>query len=148
MSNLEIQIEDNKTTFLPGEEIRGIAKWELDNEPASLDVSLFWRTEGRSTQDIGVAETAGFENPGASGQKDFKFTSPNGPYSFSGKLISIVWALELATVKGKDVLRKEITISPTGQKITNTESIPDSDENIAKGVLGNWAGQFKRDGQS
>ncbi len=147
MNNLEIKLEDNKTAFKPGEEMRGSAKWQLDYEPGSMEVTLFWRTAGKGTEDIGVAETAGFENPAAFGQKDFKFTAPNGPYSFSGKLISIVWALELATAKGKDVLRKEITISPTGQKIEAGESIPNSDKNIAKGILGKWASQLKRDRQ-
>jgi hypothetical protein len=101
---------------------------------------LFWRTEGRGIQDVGVIEKVSFENIGASGQKEFKFTAPNGPYSCSGELISIVWALELAMTKGiidKDAVRKEITISPTGQKIILcAEPISDSTKNVSKSVLG------------
>jgi hypothetical protein len=124
MSNFEIRIEDNKTNFRPGEEIRGSVLWSFDNTTSPLELSLFWRTEGKGTQDVGIAETISIETTGASGQKDFKFTAPAGPYSFSGKLISIIWALELATTKGNDSLRKEITISPTGQKIICSESFP------------------------
>lgn len=128
MSNLEIQIEENKTNFRPGEEIRGSVLWSFDNAPVPLELSLFWRTEGKGTQDIGIVETISIETPGASGQKDFKFTVPTSPSSFAGKLISIIWALELATTKGSDSLRKEITISPSGRKIICSESFPDSPE--------------------
>jgi hypothetical protein len=124
MSILEIQIEENKENFRPGEEIRGNVLWSFGNAPVPLDLSLFWRTEGRGTQDVGIVETISVETQGASGQKDFKFTAPAGPYSFSGKLISIIWAMELATTKGSDSLRKEITISPAGQKIICSESFP------------------------
>jgi hypothetical protein len=124
MSILEIQIEDNKTNFKPGDEIRGNVLWQLDYALASLELSLFWRTEGSGTQDVGVAETITFDNPGTSGQKDFKIIAPAGPYSFSGKLISIVWALELATAKGKDTLRTHLIISPTGEKIVCIETFP------------------------
>jgi len=145
MNNLEIQLDSNKMAFVPGEEIRGIAKWQLDYEPGSMELSLFWHTEGRGIQDTGIAETIVFENAGAFGQKDFKFIAPAGPYSFSGKLVSIIWALEFATAKGKDVCRKDITISPTGQKIEAGESIPDSDEAAAKNFLGKWSFQIKQD---
>jgi hypothetical protein len=124
MNNLEIQIEENKENFKPGEEIRGSVLWSFDNAPAPLELSLFWCTQGKGTQDAGVVETIAVENAGASGQKEFKFIAPAGPYSFSGKLISIIWAIELATTKGSDSLRKEITISPSGQKIICTESFP------------------------
>jgi hypothetical protein len=124
MGNLEIQLEENKTSFKPGEEIRGNVLWNFNGTPLPLELSLFWRTEGRGTQDIGVVETISIETPGASGQKDFKFTAPTAPYSFCGKLISIIWALELAATKGKDALQKDLVISPTGQKITCTESFP------------------------
>jgi hypothetical protein len=42
---------------------------------------------------------------------------PEGPYSFSGKLISLIWALELACSPGSETVRREITVSPTGHEI-------------------------------
>jgi hypothetical protein len=104
MSNLEIQIVENKANFKPGGEIRGSVLWSFDNAPVPLELSLFWSTEGKGTQDIGVVETISIETPGASGQKEFTFTAPACPYSFSGKLISIIWAMKLATTKGNDSL--------------------------------------------
>jgi hypothetical protein len=124
MSNFEIQIEDNKTDFRLGEEIRGSILWNFSGIPEPLELTLFWRTEGKGTKDIGVIETISIETAGASGQKEFKFMAPAGPYSFSGKLISIIWALELATVNGKDSQRKDLVISPTGQTVVCKESFP------------------------
>jgi hypothetical protein len=58
------------------------------------------------------------DNPNAVGWKDFSFTLPEGPYSFSGQLISLVWALELTCSPGSETFRQEITVSPTGREIT------------------------------
>jgi hypothetical protein len=136
MSNFEIQIEENKENFRPGEEIRGIVLWNFDKMPSPLELTLFWRTEGKGTQDIGVIDTINIETAGppkgevspkaeASGQKEFKFTAPTGPCSFSGTLISIIWGLELVTANGKDSLRKDLVISPTGQTIICKETFPE-----------------------
>jgi hypothetical protein len=122
MSKLDIQIEGTEA-FRPGEEICGRARWQLESKPECLEVSLFWRTEGRGTQNVGVVETVKFENPGAHGVKDFRLKTPSGPYSFSGTLISIVWSIELAELKGRNSVRKEITISSTGEEVVCTEQI-------------------------
>jgi len=142
MSNLDIQIE-GKTAFCPGEDICGRARWDLEDNPDCLEISLFWRTRGKGTEDIGLAQTIKFENPGINGVKDFRLTAPSGPYSFSGKLISIVWAVELATVKGKNSVRKEITISTTGREIVCTEQISETDDGAATGILPNIFNKFK-----
>ncbi|MHC4479271.1 MAG: hypothetical protein ACYTEL_26935 [Planctomycetota bacterium] len=135
MKGLDIEIEQGRSAFGPGDEIAGKAKWQMDDSPESLELSLFWRTEGKGTQDVGIAETIKIHNPGALGEKEFRLTVPKGPYSFSGKLISIIWALELSGPRGKDVVRKEIVISPTGKEIVCTQGVSDSDEDKARGIL-------------
>ena len=128
MSSLDIEIENGRTSFKPGEEIRGRAKWEFDENPQRLELSLFWRTQGKGTQDTGVTQTITFDNPGGSDQRNFRLTAPDGPYSFSGRLISIIWALELVEPsKGKDYVRKEIVISPTGEEVVCSNSVNESD---------------------
>jgi hypothetical protein len=135
MNGLAIEIEQGRTAFGPSDEIVGKAKWQMDDSPQLLELSLFWRTEGKGTQDVGVAETIRIDNPGALGEKEFRLTAPKGPYSFSGKLISIIWALELSGPRGKDVVRKEITLSPTGKEIVCTQGVSESDEGKARGIL-------------
>ncbi len=117
MDNLSIVLNEDKAAFAPRETIHGTIRWTLDVGTRCLQLSLFWYTTGKGTRDVGVIETRQFDEPGAAGWKDFSFTLPDGPYSFSGKLISLIWALELTCSPGSDTVRREITVSPTGREI-------------------------------
>jgi len=117
MDNLNIEIAEAKDAFRPGQTIKGTVRWNLQENPQSLEISLFWHTSGKGTKDVGVVETIKFDNPGSLGQKDFKFKLPKGPYTFSGKLISLIWAIEATTIPTEKTTRQKITISPTTQEI-------------------------------
>ncbi|MBL7154274.1 MAG: hypothetical protein ISS79_11200 [Phycisphaerae bacterium] len=117
MQELNIDIAEQKTSFRPGDKLAGTVRWNLPQNPESIEISLFWRTEGKGTQDVGVIETTKHATPGPLGQKDFAFTLPPAPYSFSGKLISIIWALEATVYPDDQTTRQQITISPTGQEV-------------------------------
>jgi len=116
MPELDIAIADYKTSFTPGETVRGSIRWSLPQAPESVEVSLFWRTEGKGIQDAGVIDTAKFDKPDSLGQREFTFTLPQAPFSFSGKLISIIWAIEATIYPAGQTTRQEITVSPTGQE--------------------------------
>ena len=117
MSTLSIALDEEKTAFAPREIVSGTVQWNLDAHPRHLELSLFWYTSGKGTRDVGVIETTRFDEPGACGSKGFSFTLPDGPYSFSGKLISLLWALELTRSPGSETVRREIVVSPTGQEV-------------------------------
>ena len=117
MQELNIDITDQKTEFRPGEQITGTLRWNLPENPESVELSLFWRTEGKGTQDSQLIERKKFESPGALGQKDFAFKIPSQPYSFSGRLISIIWALEATAYPEEQTTRQQITISATGKEV-------------------------------
>lgn len=117
MEKLSITLNEDKAAFAPRETIRGTVRWNLDVGVRHLDLSLFWYTAGKGTRDVGVIETMQFDEPGAVGWRDFSFTLPEGPYSFSGKLISLIWALELTCSPGSESVRREIVVSPTGHEI-------------------------------
>ena len=93
---------------------------ELRRRSRTLELSLLWYTSGKGTRDAGVVQTKRIDNPGALGSDVFSFTLPGGPYSFSGKLISLIWALELTCTPGHETVRKEIVVSPTGREILLT----------------------------
>lgn len=118
MNNLSIEIQDNQTAFTPGETMQGTAQWQLDDIPKSVTLNLLWYTQGKGTEDVSIVESIHFDTYAPTDQKPFSITLPNGPYSFSGKLLSIIWALELIVDKGSECHRQEITLSPTGQEIT------------------------------
>ena len=117
MSRLEISTEAGRLAFHPGEELRGTASWSLETPPTKVELRLFWRTEGKGSQDVGVVETVAFDGAGPEERREFRLRLPNGPYSFSGKLISLIWALELVAEPGADAGRQDITISPTGREL-------------------------------
>jgi len=58
-----------------------------------------------------------FPDPQTTDQRTFRFALPEGPYSFSGKLISIIWAIELILEPGPSVERREIVMSPSGREV-------------------------------
>jgi len=114
---LKIVLPGDKTGFAPRETIQGAVEWNLDTSPRRLDLSLFWYTSGKGTRDVGMVHNVWFDDPGAHGSKEFSFTLPEGPFSFSGKLISVIWAIELTCSPGSETTRREITVSPTGKEI-------------------------------
>jgi hypothetical protein len=117
MDKLKIALHEDKTAFAPREMIRGVIEWNLDSNPRCLDLSLFWYTAGRGTRDVGMVHHVSFDSPGAHGSKEFSFTLPDGPFSVSGKLVSVIWAVELTCSPGSETTRREITLSPTGKEI-------------------------------
>jgi hypothetical protein len=123
MAVLEIFIDGDRNTFEPGDTISGKVRWFLEKETDVLTLSLFWRTVGRGTEDMGLAESLDFENPGLSGESSFSMKCPEGPYSFSGTLISIVWGLELTGKKGKNAVVEGIVIGPGCAEVVCTDYI-------------------------
>lgn len=120
LSRLTIETSGGRTGYRPGDRIEGMAGWHLARQPRpprSVELRLFWYTEGRGTQDVEIVDTAHFEAPGADDRRSFSFALPAAPYSFSGKLISLTWALELVAEPRGESLRLEITVSPTGAEV-------------------------------
>jgi hypothetical protein len=117
VSRLEISTQGGRLAFHPGEELRGTASWSLEAPPTRVELRLFWRTEGKGSQDVGVAETIAFDGAGAEERRELRLRLPSSPYSFSGKLISLIWALELVAEPGADASRQDITLSPTGREL-------------------------------
>jgi hypothetical protein len=117
MEWMRIETRDGLTAFLPGETVEGTLGWHFDGPARSVELRLFWYTEGKGDQDVGVVAAAPYGNPGTEGIREFRFRLPEGPYSFSGKLISLCWALEAVAEPGPRAERLPITVSPTRQEI-------------------------------
>jgi hypothetical protein len=117
MSKLKIGTRDERRSFQPGDELAGAAGWELDKPAKAVEVRLLWFTRGKGTEDVGVVETARFEEPKQAEARPFQFRLPPAPCSFSGKLISLIWALELVVLPSKESTRFEFVIGPEGKEI-------------------------------
>jgi len=117
MDLIQIQLDGKRGAFAPGESVSGTVSWQLDAPADSVEVRLFWYTRGKGTEDVGVINRFAFEQPQAEEGRPFQFVLPEEPYSFSGRLVSLIWALELVVEPGSQTTRVEFTLSPTGEEI-------------------------------
>jgi len=117
MEPLSINLRDNRKSFAPGEMLEGKAAWQMGQAPAKVFLRLFWFTRGKGTEDIEVISETVFDHPLAAESRPFKMTLPRNPYSFSGRLVSLIWALELVTSDNDTAITQEIVISPFGDEI-------------------------------
>lgn len=115
MSWLTIVLEDGRTAFEPGERVRGTVSWLLDEAPGEMAVHLLWYTEGKGTQDVGLAVTRTLR-PEAAGSAEIDMQLPEGPWSFSGKLVSLQWAIELVAGPAH-VERQRLVVGPGRREV-------------------------------
>ncbi len=111
MGELRVDLDGERTVFRPGERIRGTASWRLDEPPEEFELRLFWFTEGKGDQDVGVVETQALGAAGTFGELEFDFTAPEAPLSFSGQLITLIWAVELVANPGGLAGRRNLVIA-------------------------------------
>lgn len=113
---LSIDLTDNRTSLQPGEFISGQASWQVDRAK-SVQIRLFWYTSGKGTRDVQIINSITIDDPQPAGRSDYRFQLPGEPYSFSGKLISLIWAVELVIEPGDHSARAEFTMTPAGAEI-------------------------------
>ena len=122
MSTLRIDLSGGPRGYKPGERIDGRVTWQVDAPPQSAEVRLFWYTSGKGTQDVENVDSVILQTPQQHDDRTFSFTLPPQPFSFSGKLISLVWALELIVEPGSNVARQEFAMSASGREVVLGES--------------------------
>lgn len=120
---LHLETLDRHTSFRPGDTVEGVAGWEPgpgEDPPDRVEVRLFWHTAGKGDRDVGVVDTVSFDAPAPTDAQVYRLALPAaGPYSFSGKLISLTWSIELVVMAGgnEHVERLDLTVSPTGEEV-------------------------------
>jgi len=107
---LTLQTSDGGTWFKPGELVEGRASWHLEEEAEAIEVRLFWYTSGKGSQDVEVVRSLSVNRPDTSGHRDFSIRIPEGPYAFSGKLITLAWAIELVALPSGETERLDLRI--------------------------------------
>jgi hypothetical protein len=124
MEWIQVETRDGATAFVPGETVEGTASWQLEKAAQSVELRLFWYTQGKGDQDVGVVATVPFPEPALQDRRSFRIPLPAGPYSFSGKLISLLWALEVVAEPGSRAGRLEIIVSPSRREIQLQPHLP------------------------
>ncbi|MCA9075446.1 MAG: hypothetical protein KDA93_10455 [Planctomycetaceae bacterium] len=117
MNILQIDIAGGQTSFEPGDEIDLTLSWELEQAPESIELRLVWSTSGKGTTDLEIVQTVPFEFPSPRETRRTSITLPASPYSFSGKLITLQWALELIAFPAEESTRQEIVMAPAGTEV-------------------------------
>ena len=117
MSELRLGLRDNQTAFEPGAEVVGAVNWELTSPVERAAVHLLWFTRGKGTVDEEIVETIEFDAPQSGDTRTFAFRLPDSPYSFSGRLISLIWAVELTVEPGKHSAKVQFTMAPGGREV-------------------------------
>lgn len=116
--SVQIQLDGDSTSFEPGADIRGRVDWQPDG-PArmSMMISLIWFTQGKGIEDVTVVDQIQIDHPRPHGHRDFKFRLPDFPWSFSGSLISLTWAVEASLEPKGTVERVTVISAPGGEKV-------------------------------
>ena len=112
--SLGIHLEE--TSLEPGSELRGRVDWWAEGGSVeSVLVSLLWYTEGKGTEDVRVVEQVRVDPPSVQGDRAFSFRLPDFPWSFSGTLVSLVWAVE-ASLEPDGAVERVILVSAPGAR--------------------------------
>lgn len=118
-SPINIQVDYDHREFTPGETISGKVNWVHVNGADAVAFRLFWYTSGKGTQDVMVLEEV--EWPISQGSAQFSFVLPNEPYSFSGTLVSLTWAIEAVILPDEtSTARHEFQLTPDGNELILT----------------------------
>src|SRR6185295_19180179 len=97
--------------------IEGVAFWDLPAAPKTIEARLYWCAQGKGTVDLELVRTVPFDRPAPQDRRPFRMEVPAAPYSASGKLISIVWGVELVSEPAGDATNIDIVIAPTGEEV-------------------------------
>lgn len=112
-----LYIDLPKIRYAPGETVAGTIFWVLEEPPQTVRLTLGWWTEGRGTRDAAVEATREWKTSALAGEERFELQLSPSPYSFSGPLITLKWALELSTEKGKQTAMTPLVVSPGDEAI-------------------------------
>jgi hypothetical protein len=94
-----------------------LLEWQLDERPDSVELRLVWYTRGKGDRDWNVAETIPFDGAQLYESRRCPLRLPDSPYSFSGKLISLIWAVELVVEPSGESRRLDLTIGPNRREV-------------------------------
>lgn len=119
MSILRLRIGEPGDRIRPCSSLEVEASWHLDGSDERVELNLLWHTRGRGSQDVEVVQSMELVSacPGASGGRSCTLRIPEGPCSFSGKLITLAWALELVALPSREVERMDLVVSPERDEI-------------------------------
>ncbi len=120
MSVLFLATEGNQARFEPGEVVGIQTRWDFESPPDAIEVRLVWHIERLSEEKpswIVIPDKSRIENPDAQGDHACQMALPEMPFSFSGKLISLRWGVEVVALPFLEATRLDISVSPDRRSV-------------------------------
>lgn len=124
---IDIQFADSVEgrAFSPGETISVNVTWaDLSDAKTpgdqTLEARLIWYTAGKGERDFKTVESVDIQSDSQKGNAQVSFIAPRRPSSFSGKLITLTWAIEVVALPQKESGLIEFVIAPAKQEILLT----------------------------
>jgi hypothetical protein len=118
MNVIQAGLRENRTSYNPADTLSGAIRWESDEEVRAVEVRLIWFTRGKGTGDVGLVAAETWDHPGKSGVQSFSFTLPEEPWSFTGRLITLTWAVEAVLLPSKLSDRVEFVMARGGKPLS------------------------------
>jgi hypothetical protein len=116
-ASMEIALEGGRTAFRPGETVEGTVAWSLPERPVAVELRVFWSTRGKGTEDVGVAHVEPMAGAMAEERRPFRLALPVAPWSYDGRLVAVVWGMELVALPSKRSVSVEIVIGPGAAEV-------------------------------
>ena len=123
---LAVFLPRHRTAFAPGESLEVSVLWALGCAPGAIEVRLFWVTRGKGTEDLEVVASMPIRADAPAGEGVVAFALPEEPWSFSGKLISLVWGVEAVVHDPERTAACEFVLAPDGAEIRLHEPVSGS----------------------
>ena len=117
MNTLDLNIDDGRTAFNPGETVSVQLNWELQEKVDEIKLRLIYFTNDEGYTDFKMVQAESIESPELIDSETFKFQLPTLPYSFKGNLFSLTWAFEAELVPLKKFHQQKIVIGPNQTRV-------------------------------
>ena len=112
-------LDPGQKNVQPGTVLEGEILWDLETAPRTLRLRLGWWTSGKGDRDEHVVAEQEWPSPAAIGKESFALSIPVAAVpSFSGRLVSVEWGLQLSArgIRLDDVV-ESVIVSPLLREI-------------------------------
>lgn len=128
MTRSSLSTADGRRAFEPGEKIELVAEWACDRQVERAEIRLVWFTRGKGDTDSALVERVRLDAPRQTDTRSVELQLPEAPYSFSGNLVSLVWAVRLELFGAAKPKQIQIVIAPLAREVVLDADEPDEDD--------------------
>ncbi|MFT4627665.1 MAG: hypothetical protein ACI8PZ_006352 [Myxococcota bacterium] len=107
-----ITVQLPQGSYAPGDMLDADVAWGDPGSKGEVLVTLLWYTVGKGTEDVVIVRQERFPTDGRAGRQRLAWPLPHEPWSFSGRLVGVTWALEASLEPRGEVHRLDFVLGP------------------------------------